>query len=107
IAGLPQHAHRWRIAMAELRLADGDPEGAIDLLDEAEAVYAPDFFPRVRPIPAMRARVRIAQRKLAEAQRWQREAGIGADDGLAYVREYEHVTLARLRLAEGDADGAL
>ena len=38
--------------------------GALELLDEAERVYAGDFSPDVRPIPAMRARVWVAQGRL-------------------------------------------
>ena len=51
--GLPQNPHRWRIAMARVREAEGDLDGALDLLDEAERRYISDFFPNVRPIPAM------------------------------------------------------
>ena len=54
--GLPQNAYRQRVAMAGVREADGDLDAAIELLDEAEARYDADFFPEVRPIPAMRAR---------------------------------------------------
>ena len=31
--------------------------------------------------------------------RWQRESGLGIDDPLGYMREYEHITLARLLMA--------
>ena len=43
--------------MARVRQAEGDLGGALDLLDEAERLYVGDFFPNVRPVPAMRARV--------------------------------------------------
>src|SRR4029079_4545522 len=36
LAGLPQTAYRWRVAMARIRQAQGDLDGALDLLDEAE-----------------------------------------------------------------------
>ena len=62
--GLPQNPHRWRVAMARVREAEGDLDGAATLLDDAERVYAGDFSPDVRPIPAMRARVWIAQGRL-------------------------------------------
>lgn len=100
IAGLPQFPHRWRIAMAHLREAEGDAEAALDLFDEAERAYVPDFFPNVRPIAAMRARVLIRQGRLAEARRWQRDAGVDAADDLSFMREFEHITVARLLLAE-------
>jgi LuxR family maltose regulon positive regulatory protein len=35
--GLPQNRYRWRVAMARIRQAEGDPGGALDLLNEAEA----------------------------------------------------------------------
>jgi len=36
------------------------------------------------------------------AVRWSAERGLGVDDDLAYVREYEHITLARIMLARAD-----
>lgn len=48
----------------------------------------------------MRARVWIAQGRLDEAARWQHEAGLDIDDTLSYLREFEHITLARLLLAQ-------
>ena len=71
-----------------------------------EARYDGDFFPEVRPIPAMRARVRVAQGRPADARDWAREAGVSPDDELSYIREFEHATLARLLLAEGVRDRA-
>ena len=56
-AGLPQNPYRWRVAMARIREAEGDLDGALDLLNEAERVYDGDFSPNVRPVPALRARV--------------------------------------------------
>lgn len=100
--GLPQNPYRWRVAMARLREARGDLDGALALLDEAERVYVGDFSPNVRPIPALRARVLAAQGRTAEALRWARDAGLSVDDDLSYAREFEHVTLARIRLACGD-----
>ena len=61
--------YRWRVAMARIREAEGDLDGALELLDEAERLYVGDFSPNVRPIAAVKARVWIAQGRLAEALR--------------------------------------
>ena len=105
--GLPQHPYRLRLARSRMREVDGDLAGALALLDEAERVYVGDFSPNVRPIPAMRARLLVKQGRLSEALDWARDNHLSADDDLSYVREYEHVTLARILLAQHAADGLL
>ena len=105
-AGLPRNPYRWRVALAQLRDAEGDRQAALDLLAEAEQVYAGDFAPNVRPVPAMRARVLAAHGALADALEWRRQAEVSSNDDLSYLREYEHVTLARVLLAQHNADGA-
>jgi LuxR family maltose regulon positive regulatory protein len=104
LAGLPQHPYRWRVAMAHLRRDEGDFDGAVALLDEAERLYVSDFFPHVRPVAAMRARVWISQGRLEEALRWKSDRGLGVGDELSYLREFEHITLARLLLAQNTID---
>jgi LuxR family transcriptional regulator, maltose regulon positive regulatory protein len=98
-AGLPQNRYRWRVAMARIREAEGDLSGALDLLDEAERLYVGDFSPDVRPVPAVRARVRVAQGEWRAVLGWARERGLSVDDELSYLREFEHITLARTLLA--------
>ena len=105
-ASLPQNPYRWRLGMALLRAAEGDLAAAVELLDEAERVYVGDFSPNVQPIHASRARVLIGRGDLDEARAWAREHRVSADDELSYLREYEHVTLARLLLAEHAATGS-
>ena len=104
--GLPQNRYRWRAAMARLREAEGNLPGALDLLNEAERLYVSDFFPNVRPVPALKARVWIAQGRLGEALGWAREQGLSADDDLSYLREFEHITLVRLLLARYEGERA-
>jgi LuxR family transcriptional regulator, maltose regulon positive regulatory protein len=103
---LPQNPYRWRVAMARVREAEGDLDGALDLLDEAQRVYMGDFSPNVRPIPALRARVLAARGRVGEALAWARERGLSADDDLSYLREFEHITLARVLLAQYGAQRA-
>lgn len=102
--GLRQNPYRWCVAMARLRAAEGDHAGAIALLDDAERVYVSDFYPRVRPIAALRARIWIDQGRWAEARDWARSEGISTEDKMDYVRAFEHLTLARLMLAESSGD---
>ncbi|MEP7241151.1 MAG: LuxR C-terminal-related transcriptional regulator [Devosia sp.] len=103
-AGLPQHPYRWRVAAALLRRDEGDLDSAVELLNEAEHLYVSDFFPLIRPVAAIRTRIWIAQGRMDDAFRWQRERGLGVDDELTYLREFEHITLARLLLVQ-DAGG--
>ena len=98
--GLPQNLYRWRVAMARIREAEGDPGGALELLSEAERLYLGDFFPNVRPVPAMRARLLAAHGSAGEALGWARERGLSVDDDLSYLREFEHLTLARVLAAQ-------
>jgi len=98
-AGLPQNPYRWRVAMARIREAEGDLDGALELLNEAERVYDGDFSPNVRPVPALRARVWVALGRIGEALGWVREQGLSVEDDLSYLREFEHITLARVLLA--------
>jgi LuxR family maltose regulon positive regulatory protein len=98
-AGLPQNPYRWWVAMARIRHAHGDLDGAFDALREAERLYRGDFFPNVRPIHALKARVWLAQGRLREALDWAREQGLSVEDDLSYLREFEHITLARALVA--------
>ncbi|MCL4301814.1 MAG: helix-turn-helix transcriptional regulator [Anaerolineae bacterium] len=105
-AGLPQNRYRWCVAMARIREAQGDLEGALELLQEAERLYVSDFFPKVRPVAAFKTRVWVAQGRLGEALGWAREQGLSAEDNLSYLREFEHITLARVLLARYKHDRA-
>ena len=99
LAGLPQNPYRWCAAMARIREAEGDLDGALDLLDQAERLYDGHFSPNVRPIATRKTRVWVAQGRLGEALGWVREQGLSVEDGLSYLREFDHITLARVILA--------
>ena len=102
--GFPQNSYRWRVAMARILEAQGDLDGALELLDEAERLYVSDFHPNARPIAALEARLWVAQGRLGEALGWARERGLSAHDDLGYLREFEHITLARVLLARYRSD---
>ncbi|HET9419912.1 MAG TPA: LuxR C-terminal-related transcriptional regulator [Nocardioides sp.] len=105
--GLPQNAYRRRLAMASLAAVEGDPDAADELLDEADRAYVGDFSPNVRPVPAVRARRWLAQGRVADARRWVDQQGLSATDELSYLREFAHLTLARVLMAEKRLDPAL
>lgn len=112
---ITENRHRWFVASAQVRAATGDHAAALALLDRAEALYRPGFYPDVRPLAAMRARVHIAAGDLPAAGRWAREHEVDLGDEATFLHEYEHLTLVRLRLArhhragtarDGDVGGA-
>nr|MDQ6950021.1 LuxR C-terminal-related transcriptional regulator [Actinomycetota bacterium] len=106
LAGLPQNPYRWCVAMARIREAEGDLDGALDLLGKAERLYMADFFPKVRPLTAMKTGVWIRQGRVDDVLSWAREQSLSVEDDLSYLREFEHITLARVLLARYQSDRA-
>src|SRR5215208_491136 len=102
--GLPQNRYRWRVAMARIREAEGDLAGALNLLDEAQHRYTSDFYPNVRPIAALMAGVWIAQGRIQVALAWARERDLSTEDTPSYLREFEHITLAKVCIAQATND---
>ncbi|QBD83468.1 helix-turn-helix transcriptional regulator [Ktedonosporobacter rubrisoli] len=104
--GLPQNRSRWCVAQARIREAEGDLDGALDLLHEAGQLYMRNFFPNVRPVAALVTRIWVAQGKLGEALGWAREQSLSIEDAPCYLREFEHLTLARVLLARSQGERA-
>lgn len=98
--GMTESRYRWFVARGLLAHAEGSPEQAIGFLDQAEPLYRRGFFPEVRPIAAMKARVWITQGKLAQAAEWARERDIAVTDAASYLHECDHLTLVRLLIAQ-------
>ncbi len=100
-ASITENRHRWPLVMGQVRAARGDREVAIRLLEEAAALYRRGFYPDIRPIQATKARVLISAGDLDAAEHWARDRGLNLDEeDLGFLREYEHLTLARLLLAQ-------
>ena len=74
------------------------------MLDEAERLYIRSPLPDFCPISAMKARIWIAQGRLTEALEWAHERSLSVDDAPSYLREFEHVTLARVLIARYQSD---
>ena len=100
-ASITENRYRWHVAMALVRAATGEHDEADRLLDRAESLYRRGFYPEIRPIPAIRARLAITAGDLASATAWAQDRGLSVEDDPHYLREYEHLTLVRLLLAGG------
>jgi LuxR family maltose regulon positive regulatory protein len=107
---LPDWQHRWYIAQARLHETNGDLDGALDLLEEAERRFIRTPVPIIRPIAALKTRIRIVQGKIAEALDWVLASDLSVDDDISYLHEFEHMTLARVLIAQekrGLVDGSI
>jgi LuxR family maltose regulon positive regulatory protein len=91
--------YRWHVAQAQLREAAGDLETALAQLDEAKRVYIQSLLPDLRPIAALKARIYLKQGWPDKARAWAAERGLSLADEVSYLHEFEHLTLARLEIA--------
>jgi LuxR family maltose regulon positive regulatory protein len=99
------YQYRLCVAQARIKEVQGDLDGALDLLDEAERhLNYRNPLPDVRPIAALKTQMWVAQGRLTEALGWARERGLSANNDLSYLREFEHITLARVLIAQYKSD---
>lgn len=106
IAALVEPQHRWYCAMARLQTVRGDLDGALALLQEGERHYVGGPTLDTRPISALRAQVWLKQGRLRDALDWVRERGFHVDDELDFAHEFEHITLARILIAQYETERA-
>ncbi|MEZ4657388.1 MAG: LuxR C-terminal-related transcriptional regulator [Caldilineaceae bacterium] len=99
-AALSEAPYRYSVALALVKKSQGDFDGALDLLDEAAQRYQRDRLPDIRPIAALKTRIWLQQGRLADALGWARQQNLAYDDDLGYLREFEHITLARILIAQ-------
>jgi LuxR family transcriptional regulator, maltose regulon positive regulatory protein len=52
----------------------------------------------------MKARIWVVQGRLTKALEWVHEQGLSPDDELSYLREFEHITLTRILIAQYKSD---
>ena len=103
-AQLPVLRYRLCIAQTRLNQAQGDLDGALVSLAAAERLYVRSPLPDFCPISAMKARIWAVQGKLTTALAWVREQGLSPDNALSYLREFEHITLTRILIAQYQRD---
>jgi LuxR family maltose regulon positive regulatory protein len=95
--------------LAWVRQARGERVGAVEAISEAERLVPnPNLLVDIIfPVAVQRARLMLAQGKVDDAARWCAERGLGVEDELSYLREREHLVMARVLLAEGKPEQAL
>jgi LuxR family maltose regulon positive regulatory protein len=95
------------VALARTLRARGDWLGAADTLETAKRLARRhDIGAWVVRVKAWQARLCAAQNDRWAADRWLEECGLSVGDELSYPREFEHITFARVLIAQGAHDEA-
>jgi LuxR family transcriptional regulator, maltose regulon positive regulatory protein len=100
-ASLLENRHRWYLTKAGVEAARGRLDAAATLVEQGQTLHLSGFYPDVRPIPAILARIRIAQGRLDDALAWARDHDVDRYQPPQYRHEYNQLTLARLQIARG------
>lgn len=94
--------------LAWIHQAAGDPQAAMETMDEACQMYpSADAASLFNPAPSERARLLLAQGLVEQAAQWAEERGLTATDEVSYPRELDLLVLARVLLATSEPDRAL
>jgi LuxR family maltose regulon positive regulatory protein len=91
---------RRLVTLAWIRQASGDPDGALEAMNEAYRMHpSPEVNSRWNPAPVERARLLLVQGRIGEVERWIADNRLTTEDDVSYVREPDHLLLARALLA--------
>jgi LuxR family maltose regulon positive regulatory protein len=90
------------MTLARVKYAQGETEQAFEVLQQAEQrLHIP---PHTAQLVACRVRLWIAQREVTRATAWGQTCGLTTENQPSYQREWEYLTLVRLRLVQHRAD---
>lgn len=92
--------YRFTLTKAQIAEDQGNLDGALELLNKAEALYYRNIVPEIRPLAALKTQIWLKQGKLNKALAWVQMRGLSVDDDLSYVKEFDHFTLARVLIAQ-------
>ncbi len=95
------------MTLARVHQAEGDSDRALEMMSKATLLAAAHAASYSGQAKAAQARLWLALNNLAAAAQWAEESGLGVDDALDHVREYEHLTLAQVLIAQERAGEAL
>ena len=96
-------------ALARVQQARGHGEAALATLNAfRQLARERQFFPLLlEQAAALRAQLQLMQGDLGAALRWADGSGLSPDDEISFPREAAHLTLARVRIAAGQAAAVL
>jgi LuxR family maltose regulon positive regulatory protein len=96
--------------LARVLQAQGDAAGAMEAIREAVQIEHRHNVTWAWGLPlatTLQARLRLAQGDIEFAAQWAREQNLDPADEVRFHYELEHLTLARLLIAQDDTDAAL
>jgi LuxR family maltose regulon positive regulatory protein len=100
LPAFPPWYRHWVIAHIRPKQAAGDLAAVFKILNEAERLYYRHPIPDIHPLTALIAHAQLINGNLAEAIQWANERKLSVDDDLSYLREFEHLILARILIAQ-------
>ncbi len=104
LSAMTDWPYRLCISQARLKVAQGDLDGALALLAEAERVHIRGPLPDVRPIAASKSLIWLKQGRLDQSLGWASAQGLSVDNELDFLHEFELIILARVLIAAGKKD---
>lgn len=93
-------AYRLKVVLAQVRVAAGHYDDAISLLADANKDFKSGTAPNIIPPELMKARFLLRQGRLDEALDGIQKRGLSTEDVLHFSDEFDHITLARVKLAK-------
>lgn len=94
------------IYLAEIRQANRDTEGALDVIRMAKEAARSLSTRFIGLVEAHETRLWVAQGNVAAASRWVEQSGLSIDDALSFQDLPRYVTLARVLIARSSLDEA-
>lgn len=100
LPAFPPWFRHWIWAQIRVQGSAGRLGEMVQTLDKSQGLYYRHPIPDVRPLSALIARSQLAAGSLDAALRWVRLQGLAPDDDLSYLHEFEHLTLAKVLVAQ-------
>src|SRR5260370_13540243 len=94
--------YKGYMTLARVKYAQGETDQAFAVLQQAEQRLHTRLY--TAQLVAYRVRLWIAQREVTRAAAWGHACGLTTEDQPSYQREWEYLTLVRLRFVQHRAD---